>query len=118
MTLITTTKGIKFGFFRSIAINGNGGWKPDNKAFFISLNKKKIYKIQKDKSAVKFDDNCFMNTLNFSLSGNILSDKYTCTDKTNMNLNFEGFTEEFELTCGDKNFYIKKFQVYQLEFNC
>ena len=118
LTLITTTKGIKFGFFRSIPINGNGEWKQDNKAFFISLDKKKIYKIQKDKSAVKFDDNYFMNTLNFSLSGNILSDKYTCTDKTNMNLNFEGFTEEFELTCGDKNFYIKKFQVYQLEFNC
>jgi hypothetical protein len=118
LTLITTTKGIKFGFFRSIPINGNGAWKQDNKAFFISLDKRKIYKIQKDKSAVKFDDNCYLNTFNFSLSGNILSDKYTCTDKTNMNLNFEGFTEDFELTCGDKFFYIKKFQVYQLEFNC
>ena len=117
MTLITTTKGIKFGFFRSIVINGNGPWKQDNKAFFISLDKRKIYKIKSDKSAVKFDNNNFMDVLNFILSGNILSDKYTCTDKTNMNSNFDGFTEEFELTCGDKYFYIKKFQVYQLEFN-
>ena len=43
LSLITTTKGNKFGFFRSIAINGQGPWKIDNNAFFISFDKKKIY---------------------------------------------------------------------------
>ncbi len=117
LSLVTTTKGKKFGFFRSIAINGNGLWQKDNKAFFISLDKEKIYKIKSDKTAVKFDDTFFINTPDFSLSGNILSDKFICVDKNNMNNNFDGFTEEYELTCGEKDFYIKKFEVYQLEFS-
>ena len=116
-SLVTTTKGNKFGFFRSIAINGNGDYLPDNKAFFISFDKNKIYKIKKDKNAVKFDNNTYINTANFNLIGNILSDKYTCPDKDSLNLNFEGFTEEYELTCGEKEFYVKKFEVYQLEFS-
>ena len=115
-SLITTTKGVKFGFFRSISINGNGNWLPDNKAFFYSFNKNKIYKIKTDKNAIKFDDNYFINTINFSLNGNILNDKFNCPDKNSMNLNFDGFTEEYELNCGEKDFYIKKFEVYQLEF--
>lgn len=117
LSLVTTTKGRKFGFFRSIAINGNGLWKNDNKAFFISLDKEKIYKIKSDKTAVKFDDTFFINTPDFSLSGNILTDKFICADKNSMNNNFDGFTEEYELTCGEKDFYIKKFEVYQLEFS-
>ena len=116
-SLVTTTKGNKFGFFRSIAINGNGDYLPDNKAFFISFDKNKIYKIKKDKNAVKFDNNTYINTANFNLIGNILSDKYTCPDKDSLNLNFEGFTEEYEITCGEKEFYVKKFEVYQLEFS-
>ena len=114
-SIITTTKGIKFGFFRSISIKGNGKWLPDNKSFFYSFDKNKIYKIKNGKNAVKFDDNFFINTINFSLSGNILSDKYYCPNKESMVLNFEGFTEEYELNCGEKEFYIKKFKVYQLE---
>lgn len=115
-SLITTTKGVKFGLFRSISINGNGDWLPDNKAFFYSFNKNKIYRIKTDKKAIKFDDTYFINTVNFSLKGNIFSDKYNCPDKNSLNLNFDGFTEEYELNCGEKEFYIKKFEVYQLEF--
>ena len=115
-SLITTTKGVKFGFFRSIAINSNRNWLQDNKSFFISLNKGKIYKIKQDKEAVKFDDTYFINTASFSLTGNIFKDKIPCPNKDSMDQNFEGFTEEFELNCGEKEFYIKKFEVYQLEF--
>ena len=115
-TLVKTTKGAKFGFFRSIAINANGPWLQDNKSFFISLNKNKIYKIKEGKLAVKFDDTYFINTISFSLSGNIFKDKFLCPNKETMNQNFEGFTEEFELNCGEKEFYIKKLEVYQLEF--
>ena len=34
-----------------------------------------------------------------------------------MNQYFEGFTEDYELTCGQNNFTVKKFEVFQLEFN-
>ena len=50
------------------------------------------------------------------MNGNILSDKFNCPDKNSLNSYFEGFTEEYELNCGEKDFYIKKFEVYQLEF--
>ena len=43
-SLITTKKGNKFGFFRSIAIDGQGPWKIDNNAFFLSFDKNKIYR--------------------------------------------------------------------------
>ena len=116
-SVITTTKEKKFGFFRSIAINGNGEWLKDNKAFFYSFDKNKIYKIKNDKSAVKFDQNFYINTVNFSLSGNILEDKYNLPDKNTMNLNFDGFNEEYEFTCGDKDFYVKNFEAFQLEIS-
>ena len=32
-----------------------------------------------------------------------------------MNKYFEGFTENYESTCGESNFTVKKFEVYQLE---
>ena len=33
-----------------------------------------------------------------------------------MNQYFEGFTEDYELTCGQNAFTVKKFEVFQLNF--
>ena len=38
-------------------------------------------------------------------------------NKDSMNQYFEGFTEDYELTCGQNNFTVKKFEIFQLEFN-
>ena len=114
-SLIETNNSRKFGLFRSIAINGSGPWRTDDKAFFMSLNKEKIYKM-KNGNNIAFDDNCFIQTCSFYLSGNILSDKYNSQSQSNMNNNFEGFNEDYELTCGDKEFTVKKFEVFQIEF--
>ena len=115
LSLITTTKDKKFGFFRSISINGQGPWKVDNKAFFISYDKNKVYKIKSNQNSVAFDNSCFIQTKPFTLIGNILNDKYSCADKDNMNQYFEGFTENYELNGGERDFRVKKFEVYQLE---
>ena len=115
LSLITTTKGNKFGFFRSIAINGQGPWKIDNNAFFISFDKKKIYPSKSNINSVAFDNSCFIQTKPFTLLGNILSEKYNCADKNKMNQYFEGFTEDYELNDGERDFYVKEFEVYQLE---
>ena len=115
LSLITTTKDKKFGFFRSISINGQGPWKVDNKAFFISYDKNKVYKIKSNQNSVAFDNSCFIQTKPFTLIGNILNDKYSCVDKDNMNQYFEGFTENYELNGGERDFRVKKFEVYQLE---
>lgn len=114
LSFITTTKGNKFGFFRSLAINGDGPWQVDNKAFFVSLDKNKVYKIKNNLLIVCFDNIYFIRVYGFQISGNILSDKYNYSDKKSMDNYFEGFTDDFELTNGDKEFQVKKFEVYQL----
>ena len=115
LSLIITNKDKKFGFFRSIAINGSGPWRSDDKAFFISLNKNKIYPMKINVNAIAFDDTYFIQTLKFKLAGNILNQSYNCPDKNAMNQYFEGFTEDSELTCGENQFTVKKFEVFQLE---
>jgi len=114
-SLITTKKGNKFGFFRSIAIDGQGPWKADNKAFFVSFDKYKIYPAKSNQNSVSFDNCCFIQTKPFVLIGNILTDKYSCCDKSKMSEYFEGFTEDFELNDGERDFYVKEFEVYKLE---
>ena len=66
---------------------------------------------------IGFDDDFFIQSYCFSLAGNILSDKYSSEGKNRMNNCFEGFTEDYELTCGDKDFTIKRFEVYKLDFS-
>ena len=116
LSIITTNKDKKFGFFRSIAINGQGPWKVDNKAFFISFDKKKIYTIKSNQNCVAFDNSCFIQTKPFTLIGNILNDKYFCPNKNSMSQYFEGFTEDYELNGGERDLYVKQFEVYQLNF--
>ena len=114
-SLIETNNFRKFGLFRSIAINGQGPWRSDDKAFFMSLDKEKIYKM-KNGDYIGFDDSCFIQTCSVTLFGNILSDKYSSQSQSTMNSYFEGFNEDYELTCGDKEFTVKKFEVFQIEF--
>ena len=116
LSLITTTKGIKFGFFRNIPINGNGPWLKDNNSFFISFDKGKIYQVKKDKCVVKFDNNSFLNIIDLNLTGNILNSRHSCPSLDDLSLDFQGFTQEFELNCGEKEFYIKKFEIFYIEF--
>ena len=114
-SIIITDNGAKFGFFRSIPIDGDGPWRVDNKAFFFSYDKNKIYKIRKEKYVIGFDNTFFVQTIGFGLSGNILNDKYSYNQKK-LNENFEGFTEDYELTFGKEEFYVKRFEVYQLKY--
>ena len=114
-SLVKTCNGIKFGLFRSIAINGDGPYRSDDKAFFMSLDKEKIYKM-KNGNNICFDNCCFIQAHCFVLTGNILSNKYKMPNKNNISQYFEGFTEDFELSGGYENYTINKFEVYQLEF--
>ena len=63
-SLIETNNSRKFGLFRSIAINGDGPWRSDDKAFFMSLDKEKIYKM-KNGNYIAFDDSSFIQTKRF-----------------------------------------------------
>ena len=52
----------------------------------------------------------------FLYQENILNDNYKSKEKKDMNKYFEGFTEDYELTGGEKEFKVKTFIVYQFEF--
>ena len=83
-------------------------------SFFISYDKEKIYKIKNNKQIVAFDDQYFIQIAStFYIQGNVLTDQYQDGDKNKMNVYFEGFTEDYELS-GEKNFFVKKFEVYQI----
>ena len=114
-SLIITDNGAKFVFFRSIPIDGDGPWRQDNKAFFFSYDENKVYKIRKEKYVIGFDNTFFVQTIGFGLSGNILNDKHSYNQKK-LNENYEGFTEDYELTFGKEEFYVKRFEVYQLTY--
>ena len=78
------------------------------------MDKNKVYKIKNNLKIVCFDNSYFIRVYGFQISGNILNDKYNYSDKKSMDNYFEGFTDDFELTNGDKEFQVKKFEVYQL----
>ena len=65
---------------------------------------------------ISFDDTYYIQTYSFSLSGDILNDNYKSKEKKDMNKYFEGFTEDYELTGGEKEFKVQTFIVYQFEF--
>ena len=65
---------------------------------------------------ISFDDTYYIQTYSFSLGGDILNDNYKSKVKKDMNEYFEGFTEDYELTGGEKEFKVKTFIVYQFEF--
>lgn len=115
-SLVTTNKNKKFGLFRSIPIGENGSWQNDNKAFFISYDNKKIYKMKNN--AISFDQKYFIETREgIKIEGNIFKDEYNCPDKGSFNQNWEGFNEDYELTGGEKKYRVKYFEVFQFELN-
>ena len=118
ISFVTTTNGYNFCLYRSIALEGvyNGPWKSDNKAFFYSFDKNKTYKIKQNAEAIGFVRDFFIQVLNvLYMSNNILSSTFNSKEKNDMNVYFEGFSEDYELTCGEKEFNVKVFKVYQLE---
>ena len=115
LSLIETDNGSQFALFRNKPINGDGPWICDNKSFFISLDKNKVYKIKINSYAIGFDNNYYIQTYRFALSGDIFNNNFNSINKSSMNEHFEGFTDDYELTGGEKNFKVENFYVFQLE---
>ena len=116
LTIIKTKNDKTFGFFRSLAINGEGPYRRDDQAFFISFDKSKIYRV-KTGEFIAFDNECFIQTICFRISGNIISDSYSMQTKTEMEKCFDDFSEDYELNGGIKNFKVEECEVYRLIFD-
>ena len=86
----------------------------DNSAFVFSFDKKKIYSIKKDLDAIRCCYCCcpqFYNTI--YLRGNFLSSQ---NHVGGVNVNYEGFSSNFELNNGSQYFKALDLEIYQILF--
>ena len=113
LVLVETTKGARFGGFTTKTWDGHCVKKIDNDAFVFSLNKRRIYDVEKNEFAIggypKFGpvffgcqiriyDKCFVK------GGS------TC----HRGLNYKT-KEEFELNKGEQKYIVKEIEVYNIE---
>ena len=115
---VETTEGIKFGGYTSVGFNSNSQHTKDNKAFIFSINKKKIYNVKKDKSAIYCFSGygpCFSGTsyFNIYIGGDHFLKKQCNTSKCNNNT-YDNINSDFELNNSKEYFYVKKLEIFHL----
>ena len=118
ISLIETKTNYIFGGFTDHAWDSKSGCVKTNNTFMFSFNKKKIY-IGKNGGKI-----CCGNGYGpwFCGVAGVYGDNYFKTNnsyewelKSNI-VNFDGFTEEFELVGGVKNFMVNEVEVFKVEY--
>ena len=118
ISLIETKTNYIFGGFTDHAWDSKSGCVKTNNTFMFSFNKKKIY-IGKNGGQI-----CCGNDIGpwFCGGSGVYGDNYFKTNnsyewelKSNMGC-FDGFTEEFELVGGVKNFMVNEVEVFKVEY--
>ena len=116
ITIIETTKGLKFGGYIDKRWDNYSKWiKSDENCFVFSLSLRKIYNPIKGKNKYMFSNDCGPNFTVFGLGANLfeISSLNTCTSDI-ANKSFSGFTADYELTGGDDEFQIKELEIFQV----
>ena len=118
ISLIETKTNYIFGGFTDHAWDSKSGCVNTNNTFMFSFNKKKIY-IGKNGGHICCGNDCGPF---FCGGSGVCGDNYFKTNnsyewelKTNMGY-FDGFTEEFELVGGVKNFMVNEVEVFKVEY--
>ena len=128
LVLFKTTKGIILGGYTEIGYKGSGDEKIDNKAFFFSCDRKKIYKVKQNKTAI-FDairdphnnryGPKFGTSWNYlpiiNVGWNMLS--FQCSTTDIKYSTFEGLNSDYEVTNGEQYFYLQEIEVYKILFD-
>ena len=118
ISLIETKTNYIFGGFTDHAWDSKSGCVKTNNTFMFSFNKKKIY-IGKNGGYIHCDNDYGPW---FCGGAGVYGDNYFKTNnsyewelKSNIN-SFDGFTEEFELVGGVKNFMVNEVEVFKVEY--
>ena len=118
ISLIETKTNYIFGGFTDHAWDSKSGCVNTNNTFMFSFNKKKIY-IGKNGGHICCGNGCGPF---FCGGSGVCGDNYFKTNnsyewelKSNI-VNFDGFTEEFELVGGVKNFMVNEVEVFKVEY--
>ena len=115
--LIKSDNNSKFGGYTKVGFKKvSGELYKDNSAFVFSFDKKKIYPVKKDLVAIRCCDCCcpqFYNSTIY-LYRQFLSKRGNCVGE--IKDNYEGFSSDYELNNGSKNFKALEIEVYQILF--
>ena len=121
LVLIKTTDNTRFGGFTSVGFNSNSGCTKDDKAFLFSLDKNKIYNIKKGQDAIYCREGkgpCFLGIgtswYNININKDIFTDKQSTSPAKD---NKYEINNDYELNNGNRYFYIKKLEIYQVKNN-
>ena len=115
VVLIKTSKGRIFGGFTHEKWEGEDINKIDNRAFLFSVDRQKVYTVQKNEEAI----GCYkLNGPDFCgwqivVHDNFLSNKQCYTGEKGVNFNTE---EDYELNGGEKYFGIDELEVFQVKW--
>ncbi len=115
VVLIKTSKGRIFGGFTHEKWEGDDINKIDNRAFLFSVDRQKVYTVQKNEEAI----GCYkLNGPDFCgwqivVHDNFLSNKQCYTGEKGVNFNTE---EDYELNGGEKYFGIDELEVFQVKW--
>ena len=113
--LIKTSKGRIFGGFTHEKWEGEDINKIDNRAFLFSVDRQKVYNVQKNEEAI----GCYkLNGPDFCgwqivVHDNFLSNKQCYTGEKGINFDTE---EDYELNGGEKYFGIDELEVFQVKW--
>ena len=117
ITIIETTKGLKFGGYIDKKWDSSSDWiDNDENCFIFSLSLMKIYNPIKGRYKYQFKSTCGPNFSVFGLEHNLFnkSSLNICT-KEDANTDFSGFTSDYELTGGENEFQVKELEVFQIK---
>ena len=120
LSIIKTSKGLKFGYYIEQSYKGTQKSIQDNKCFIFSLDLKKIYNTKEGAYSFNDNKNYIINLYNqpICISKSCLtnSESYTCT-KSNADRSFYGFERDYELNNNEKNFNVSEIETFQVIFN-
>ena len=109
LTIIKTKKGIRFGYYFDIALQQGETLENDNKSFYFSIDRKKIY-----------NNNPENNQINNSRNQPIfVADNFLSNNNSHANLkdnitSFSGFEKDYELNDFEQYFTVEELEVFQI----
>lgn len=119
ITIIETTKGLKFGGYIDKKWISNDQWiTDDDNCFVFSLSLNKYYNPIIGSDKYQFNSGCGPNFSVFGLKGNLFNESSLNIQRKDDAIKyFSGFINDYELTGGEKNFQVKELEVFQIEIN-
>ena len=117
LTIIQTTKGLKFGVFLEIPFKNTNQYIKDDNCFIFSLTLRKIYNSKKGIEKLCDYSSNYLNLWYqpICITDNCLSNNNSYTNsKSNVDNCFIGFNNDFELNNNEMNFIVKEMETFQI----